>query len=77
MHKQMNYLQTPNIRCTLVGNKIVDHSDIVGASHVGAAHNYIFILDLTPGFNGFAKDNYKTRWETFWDFVCLILEIWQ
>ena len=26
-----------SIRCTLVGNKIVDHSDVVGASPVGAA----------------------------------------
>ena len=26
-----------NIRPTLVGNKIVDHSDVVGASPVGAA----------------------------------------
>ena len=26
-----------NIRRTLVGNKIVDHSDVVGASPVGAA----------------------------------------
>ena len=24
-------------KCTLVGNKIVDHSDVVGASSVGAA----------------------------------------
>ena len=31
------YRQVPNIRRTLVGNKIVDHSDVVGASPVGAA----------------------------------------
>ena len=31
------YRKTSNIRRTLVGNKIVDHSDIVGASPVGAA----------------------------------------
>ena len=39
--------------------------------------NYIFILDLTPGFIGLGKDNCKTRWETFKfvDLVCLILEI--
>ena len=29
--------QTSNISCTLVGNKIVDHSHVVGASPVGAA----------------------------------------
>ena len=31
------YHKTSNISCTLVGNKIVDHSDEVGASPVGAA----------------------------------------
>ena len=31
------YRQTSNIRCTLVGNKIIDHIDVVGASPVGAA----------------------------------------
>ena len=72
------YRQVSNIRRILVGNKIVDHSDIVGASPVGAAPtNYIFILDLTPGFVGLGKDNNKTRRETFkfGDLVRLILEI--
>ena len=31
------YHQTSNISCTLVGDKIVDHSDVVGASPVVAA----------------------------------------
>ena len=31
------YRQTSNMRCTLVGNKIVDHSDVVGASPVDVA----------------------------------------
>ena len=31
------YREVSNIRRTLVGNKIVDHSDVVGASPVGAA----------------------------------------
>ena len=31
------YRKTSNIRRTLVGNKIVDHSDVVVASPVGAA----------------------------------------
>ena len=31
------YRQVSNIRCTLLGNQIVDHSDVVGASPVGAA----------------------------------------
>ena len=33
----LEYRQVSNIRLTLVGNKIVDHSDVVGASPVGAA----------------------------------------
>ena len=39
--------------------------------------NYIFILDLTPGFNRLCEDNCKMRRETFkfWDLVHLILEI--
>ena len=31
------YHKTSNISCTLLGNNIVDHSDVVGASPVGAA----------------------------------------
>ena len=31
------YRQVSNIRRTIVGDKIVDHSDVVGASPVGAA----------------------------------------
>ena len=31
------YRQVSNIRRTLVGNEIVDHSDVVGASPVGPA----------------------------------------
>ena len=39
--------------------------------------NYIFILDLTPGFNGLVKGNCKMRRESFkcWYLVRLILEI--
>ena len=39
--------------------------------------NYTFILNLTPDFNGFGKDNYKTIREAFkfWELVSLILEI--
>ena len=32
-----DYRKTSDIRRTLVGNKNVDHSDVVGASPVGAA----------------------------------------
>ena len=33
----IEYRQVSNISRTLIGNKIVDHSDAVGASPVGAA----------------------------------------
>ena len=38
--------------------------------------NYIFILNLIPGFNGLGKDSNKMRREAFqfWDLVRLILE---
>ena len=32
-----DYRQISNIRRSLAGNKIVDHSDVIGASPVGAA----------------------------------------
>ena len=45
-YKNFMYCKTFNIKHTL-GNKIVDHSDVVGASPVGTApSNYIFILDI-------------------------------
>ena len=34
---KMNYRQISNIKHTLLENKIIDHSDVVGASPVGAA----------------------------------------
>ena len=37
MARDMNYRKTSNISRTLVGYKIVDQSDVVGASPVGAA----------------------------------------
>ena len=71
---QNMHRQTSNISCTLVGNKIVDHSDIVGAAPTS---NYIFILDLTPGFNILGGDNRKTRREAFefWVLLSPISEI--
>ena len=35
--KHVYYRQVSNIRRTLIGNEIVDNSDVVGASPVGAA----------------------------------------
>ena len=75
----LTYRKNANIRCTLVSSKIVVHSDVVGASAVGRCSNYIFILDLTPDFNGSGKNNSKMRWENltskFLDLVRPILEV--
>ena len=75
------YHQTFNISDTLVGNKMADHSGVVGALPVGAAPTMFsyLTLHLTPGFNGLGRDNCKMRWETFkcWDLVWLILDVWQ
>ena len=74
----LQYSATVDIRCTLVGNKIVDYT-CCWSTACRRCFNYIFIHDLTPGFNGLGKDNCKKRWETFrfWDLVWLILEVWQ
>ena len=40
----------PPIQNTLVGNKIVNHADVIG---------YIFICDYISGFNELGKCNYK------------------
>ena len=58
--------------------KIVDHPDVVGASTCRRWSNYIFILDLTSGFNGLGKENCKTKREKGknWDLVRYILEVW-
>ena len=74
--------QTSNWSHTLVYNKIVDHSDVVRASPVGACRrcsSYIFILAVTLGFSELGKENCKTKQETFkfCDLVRLILEVWR
>ena len=68
-----DYAQTSNISCTLVGNKncwSLRCSWSIASRHCS---NYIFILDLTPGFNGLGKDNYNKRWNIFkfWDLASL------
>ena len=58
------YRQVSNIRRTLAGNTIVDHSDV-------------FILDLIHDINSLGKGNCKMRRETlkFWVLVRRILQI--
>ena len=73
------YRQAPNKRRTLIGNQIIDHSDVkrVKRDACRRCSNYVFILYLTPGLNRLGKDKCKTRREPFkfWYLVCLILEI--
>ena len=59
-------------------NKIVDHSDVVGAPPVGAAPT-TSSFSTSPGFIGLGKDNCKTRRKSFkfGDLLHLILEILQ
>ena len=70
------YRQTSNIGRTLMGNKLVDHSNVVGASPVGLLQLHLH-SQLNTCFNELGKDNYKTRRETFkfWDLMSLILEV--
>ena len=74
-----SYCQTSNISHTVVSNKIVDHSDVVGASPVSAAPTTSSFLTQQLARNRLRKDNSKTRRETlrFWDLMWLILEVWQ
>ena len=60
------YRQVSKIRRTLEGNKIIDHSDVVGASPVGAAPTTSsFSIYLTPGLNGLGKGNCTMRRKSF------------
>ena len=55
--------------------KSIQHSSLMTMTQIMAfcltpSHNLnqccsIYIIDLTPGFNGLVKDNCKTRWEKF------------
>ena len=67
------YRKTSNIRHTLVGNKIWRSFRCSWSIACRRCSNYIFILDLTSGFNGFGKDSRKTVRESFkcWDLVRL------
>ena len=50
-----NYRQFSNIRCTLVGNKNCRSLRCSWSIACRRCSNYIFILDLTPGFIGWQK----------------------
>ena len=73
------YRKTSNIRRTPVGNKIFWSLRCSSSIACRRCPNYIFFLDLIPGFNGLDKYHCMARWETLkvWDLVRLILEIWR
>ena len=73
-----HYHKTSNMRGTLVGNIIVDHSDVVGTSPVSAAPTTSSFLTWHLA-SGIVKDIRRTVRESFrcWDLVRLILETWR
>ena len=57
-----NYCQTSNISHTFVGNQIIDHPDVIGASPVGAAPTTSsFWLNTCLQWIGQRKLQHKTR----------------
>ena len=67
-HGNFLYCQTSNISHTLEGNKHVDHSDVVGASPVGAAPNTSSFLTWHLASMDWAKTS--ARWdEKYFSFV--------
>ena len=59
------YRQTSNIRCTLVGNIIVDNSDVIGASTVSAAYIkdfMVLIMEGIPVVKEIALSHLKPFW---------------
>ena len=71
------YRKTSNISRTLVGNKIVDNSDVVGASPVGTAPTTSSFSTKHLASMDWAK--ITVRWYKkhlkLWDLVRLILEV--
>ena len=76
-----SYCQTYTIRCTIVRNKIVDHSDVVGASHVSTAPTTSLFSTLYMDSMDWAKTSVR-RHEKYFSFVIWSLDeyhvhIWQ
>ena len=68
--KSVSYRQTFIIRCSLVGNKLVDHSDVAGVSPVGAAPTTSSFLTQHLASLDWAKTAAR------WDKKHIILGIW-
>ena len=74
-----SYRKISNTRRTLVGNEIVDHSDVVGASPVGAAPTTSSFSTWHLASMDSAKTGARQSENLFkcWDLVRLILETWR
>ena len=59
------YRQVSNIKGTLVWQLNCWSLRYCWSIACRRCSNYIFILDLTPGFDGLGKGDCKTRWESF------------
>ena len=58
----MNGNQWLSLHQTVNAKKEIFSTDLLIALRLRHCSNYIFILDLTPGFIGLVKDNCKTWW---------------
>ena len=74
-HYKENYRETSIISRTLIGNKIVDHSDVVGASPVGAAPTTSTFPTQYLALMDWAKTTARRETSKVLDLVVLILEI--
>ena len=76
---QNEHHQTSNISGTFVDNKTCWSLRCSWSIARRRCSKYIFIFELTPGFNALGKDNCKMRRETskFEDLVYLLLEVWR
>ena len=74
----INNRQISNISCTLVGNKLVDHSGLVGALPVGATPTTPSSSTQHPASMDWAKTNAR-RDEKLLNFEiwCDLLEVWR
>ena len=78
-HRTTTYPQTYNIRRTLVGNRMVDHTDVVGAWSVGVARttlsfstDHLASLDWERTTARRDEKHFK-----YWDLIRVILGIWR
>ena len=66
--KKYHYCQVSNIRRTMVGNKIVDHSDVVGAfTHTKNKHFHCCIICIHITCKRPVSRGIYTAWNHWWE----------